>query len=117
MTTHCLIRIADNGVCLVNIYQQYDGYPRGVGRVLANYLSKVEFADDLSYFAPAFIQHIKEGPGYVCLYPPSHEDEEFIYEVSGGWDRPVTVACMKNGKTIFRPGSAAEFLAFCEAAT
>ena len=86
-------------VIYVVIYQQYDGYPEGVGATLAEFLSKVNLVngftrkdeeekerivcngfDDL---VARFIAQHKSGVGGFYIYPAVPDMiEEFVYHVT-----------------------------------
>jgi hypothetical protein len=101
MGTRSLIKIIDDDFGqnrhIATIYQQYDGYPDGVGVALASFIVNSEFVNGIpggqepkgerfvngaGCFAAAFIAHIKHEPGGVYLYPADAEDEEYNYTVT-----------------------------------
>ena len=78
----------------INMYRQYDGYPRGHGLELAEFLSdftivnglgadsyKGKIANGSSCLAAQLVQHFKDGPGNVYLEALDDGDhwEEYIY--------------------------------------
>jgi hypothetical protein len=81
-------------LAIVNIYQQYDGYPEYMAVEYAKWLKDLsigngisgnpklnEFANGPGCFAAQFIKHFKDEPGGLYLYP-INEDEgwaDYIY--------------------------------------
>ena len=107
---------------LVRIYQQYDGYPSGVGLKLANWLNDKKLVNGFSYDETAengycngvgcmsaqFIHDFKVGIG--GLYITDHDDfEEYNYKVIVTNDSTITLGAYEDGICIFK-GSVAEFI-------
>ena len=77
------------------IYRQYDGYPEGHGKDLAEFLQGFKVvnglginnpektANGMGCLAAQIVAHFKERPGDIYLYPPETEDvgEEYIYYI------------------------------------
>ena len=74
------------------IYHHWDGYPRGLGVTLANYLNGYEIlngiplnyqgpiANGMGCLAAQLVSYIKDGPGNVYLQPPEERDfEDYEY--------------------------------------
>jgi hypothetical protein len=116
---------------ICSIYQQYDGYPSGVGLVLAEFLNSrtlvngfgtgmdnKEFANGIGCLSAQYVAHIKKSIGSV--YMTSADDSQaYNYEVIGliadGRGAATLKVIVKDygGKLIF-DGDVEEFLEFCE---
>ena len=106
---------------LVRIYQQYDGYPSGVGLQLANWLKDKklingfgdETAEDgycngVGCMSAQFIHDFKDGIG--GLYITDHDDfEEYNYKVIVTNDSTITLKVYEGYSCIFE-GSVDEFI-------
>ena len=107
---------------LVRIYQQYDGYPSGVGLKLANWLKDKKIVNGFGYGETAengycngvgcmsaqFIHDFKDGIGN--LYITDHDDsEDYDYKVIVTNDSTITLEVYEDGVHIFE-GSAIEFI-------
>ena len=115
----------DKVVCskeLVRIYQQYDGYPSGVGLKLANWLKDKKIVNGFGYDETAengycngvgcmsaqFIHDFKDGIGN--LYITDHDDnEDYDYKVIVTNDSTIALEVYEDGVHIFE-GSAIEFI-------
>ena len=80
---------------VVNMYRQYDGYPKGMGLDLAEFLVDFTVVNGLSNprstkvangtgcLAAQLVSHFKEGPGQIYLESlkgePSDHWEDYIY--------------------------------------
>lgn len=84
----------DEPKTLVTIYRQYDGYPTGMGKDLASFLSPFEIvngfgvetagiANGMGCLAAQLIKHLKDGVGNVYIYPADSTGvgEEYVYTV------------------------------------
>jgi hypothetical protein len=98
MGTRSITRIFDHGeyskdkdTPLLTLYRQFDGYPDGMGKDLADFICTREVVNGLTdsrmvfngagCFAAALIAHLKKGPGGIYVYPPNTESEAFEYQV------------------------------------
>lgn len=115
----------DKVVCskeLVRIYQQYDGYPSGVGLKLANWLKDKKIVNGFGYDETAengycngvgcmsaqFIHDFKDGIGN--LYITDHDDnEDYDYKVIVTNDSAIALEVYEDGACIFK-GNADEFI-------
>lgn len=103
MGTRSLTHVHDNnGEPLLTIYQQYDGYPSGVGKTIKEILqgSKVvngfgRDANDKTHngmgcLAATLVAKRKEGIGNVYIYPAGSHDcgEDFTYTIKALPERP-----------------------------
>jgi hypothetical protein len=108
---------------IINMYAQYDGYPEGHGRELAEFLTPLtlvnglgrdtaNLANGMGCLAAQLVARFKVGCGGHYLYPTTVKDcgQDFEYHIYA--NRVV----VKNyeGKELFR-GSWAEFANFCSA--
>lgn len=94
MGTRSLTHIKERGQTLVTIYQQYDGYPTGVGADLKRIAGQTEIvngytpamaagthANGMGCLAAQVVAALKTGLGGGYIYPPDSADcgEEFTY--------------------------------------
>lgn len=116
---------------ICSVYQQYDGYPSGVGLVLAEFLNSrtlvngfgvdmdsKTFANGMGCLSAQYVAQIKKGIGGV--YMTSADDSQaYNYEVIGliadGRGAATLKVTVKDygGELIF-DGDVEEFLEFCE---
>ena len=98
MGTRCLTVINDDDlmeeICV--IYRQHDGYPRGHGLELYNFLDKFyivngiglnderKIANGMSCLAAQLIAHFKEGAGSIYIHQAGTRDigEAYIYVIT-----------------------------------
>lgn len=126
MGTRSTIAIYENTKHLVTIYQQYDGYPSGVGLQLAKFVNSGKLVNGLGgdkglvfngmgCLAAALIKEFKDGPGGTYIVPEGQEEEEYNYTVRGSTfgERPLTISC-KGYESDKVPLSPAAFLKWCE---
>lgn len=89
----------EGGEELCCIYQQFDGYPEGVGQTLRELLKDMrivnghqtgdkfgEAANGMECLAAQIVAALKAGIGNVYLYPPGSRDcgEEYRYTIKPG---------------------------------
>lgn len=100
MGTRSLTVIQDSGEPICVLYRQFDGYPEGHGKELAEFLSgfrivngynpyyTAKIANGMNCLAAQIIAHFKKGVGDFYLYPPKTNDvgEEYVYTVDVGQD-------------------------------
>lgn len=99
---------------LAVIYQQYDGYPEGWGRILLDFIKEKKMVNGIGLdknvfngiecFVAQLIAEFKQGPGGLYLYPdfkPRSRDmkkwysycwAEYVYEV----DHELNVVCYET---------------------
>lgn len=96
MGTRSLIRIKEGNKTLVTIYNQYDGYPTGMGDRLANLVGNTKIvngygggmqlphhANGLACLAAYIISELKEGIGNCYIIPTSPANkEEYNYTLT-----------------------------------
>ena len=85
----------NNKKYIITMYRQYDGYPEGHGKELANFLKKItiingisgqkmgDAANGIECLAAQMVAHFKNDIGGIYLYPPKTRDvgEEYIYTI------------------------------------
>lgn len=135
MGTRSLTFVYDEeGRKIVNMYRQYDGYPSGHGKELAEFLEpitmvngigtiKAAIANGPGCLAAQMVAHFKDGPGYIYINPTTAVDCEQDYEyhiATHGEGAGLTITCQRTEglrplrrKKIF-DGSLEEFKAFCD---
>ena len=135
MGTRSLTFVYDEeGRKLVNMYRQYDGYPSGHGKDLAEFLEPItmvngigmsearKIANSPGCLAAQLVSHFKDGPGGIYLEPPSAKNcgQDYEYHVHFA-DGALKVVCKEitdydpiRRKTVFT-GTVPEFVAFCGA--
>jgi len=112
---------------LVNIYQQYDGYPEYMAVEYAEWLKDLKigngisrdpelnkFANGVGCFAAQFIKHFKDRPGGLYLSPIDNELGwvDYIYTLypKEGHDTYMSIYSLYKEKVIFvgKPDAALE---------
>ena len=81
------------------VYRQYDGYPDGHGKELADFLNSGEMVNGigstdkrvfngLGCLAAQFIKEFKDGAGNIYIHEPDSKDcwEQYVYEVIYNFD-------------------------------
>ena len=130
MGTRSLTFVYDeDGKKLINMYRQYDGYPSGHGKDLAEFLEPITMVNGISMtkaviangpgcLAAQLVAHFKDGPGGIYLEPTTAVDcgQDYEYHIAAD----LTITCQRiEGLRPFRrkkifDGSIEEFKAFCE---
>ena len=133
MGTRSLTRVYDGfdpkAKPIVCLYRQYDGYPEGAGKDLAEFLrpftivnglgrDTAKVANGMHCLAAQLVAHFKTEPGGFYLYEPDTTDcgEEFEYRIRGEAGKPIQIEAVEvvgNEKyeLVFK-GTPDEFLAF-----
>jgi len=96
MGTRSLTKFIEEGKEICVLYRQFDGYPEGHGKELAEFLQNMPIvngynsdtqraANGMGCLAAQVVSNFKKCVGGFYLYPPKTHDigEEFIYIVSG----------------------------------
>jgi hypothetical protein len=96
MGTRCLTKFIEEGKEICVLYRQFDGYPEGHGKELAEFLKNmpivngygddtIKQANGMGCLAAQVVAHFKTKVGGFYLYPAKTSDigEEFVYSVSG----------------------------------
>ena len=113
MTTRSLTFVKDDTNCvLLNMYQQYDGYPSGLGTELYEFLKDITMVDGFypnagnkiangaGCLAAQIVAHFKDGPGGVYLRHPSSKDcdQEYEYHITADLSG-ITIKVVEAGWT------------------
>jgi hypothetical protein len=123
MGTRSLTFVYDGDKPIINMYRQYDGYPEGHGRELAEFLMFGEmvngFSDEnarewngMGCLAAQMIAHFKKSVGGFYIYPVDSTDcwQEYEYHV---YEDKVVI--QNPGEIIFS-GTYEQFSTFCSTA-
>lgn len=123
MGTRSLTFVYDDNEAIINLYRQYDGYPVGHGRELADFLSpftivngigrKTEnIANGMGCLAAQLVAHFKTEVGQFYLHPVSAKDcgQDYEYHVH----KDKVIVKNYNGREIFS-GNWENFSKFCGA--
>ena len=136
MGTRSLTFVYDeDGRTIISMYRQYDGYPSGHGKDLAEFLEPItmvngigisearKIANGSGCLAAQLVAHFKDGPGGIYLEPTTAVDcgQDYEYHIATrGEGAGLTITCHRiedlrpfRRKKIF-DGSIEEFKAFCE---
>ena len=138
MGTRSLTFVYDkDGKKLINMYRQYDGYPSGHGKDLAEFLEPIVMTNGIGMteaviangpgcLAAQLVAHFKDGPGGIYLEPTTATScgQDYEYHIRPhGAGAEITIECFDAGggyegaplrrKKLF-DGGVAEFKAFCE---
>lgn len=135
MGTRSLTFVYDEeGRTLIRMYRQYDGYPSGHGKELAEFLEPItmvngigatdnKIANGPGCLAAQLVAHFKDGPGGIYLVPTTAVDcgQDYEYHIAThGEGAGLTITCHRiEGLRPFRrkeifDGSLEEFEAFCD---
>lgn len=130
MGTRSTTTIVDNAFGfnekLCTMYRQYDGYPSGHGKELAEFLAPFvvvngmginetrTIANGAGCLAAQIIEHFKKehGPGGIYMVAPALIGEEYSYRVTVQQDYRINVKVHQGSKKIF-DGTVAQFVDFC----
>jgi hypothetical protein len=126
MGTRSTIHFQENGETVCSIYQQYDGYPEGVGLELAEFLNSItivngirpgqndKIANRVGCLAAQFIAEQKNGPGafYITDKDDRQEYNYFVNYITTGdfWMEYEDEPAIMCGDFA---GNRQEFLEFC----
>lgn len=135
MGTRSLTFVYDkDGKKLINMYRQYDGYPSGHGKDLAEFLEPITMVNGIGMteaviangpgcLAAQLVAHFKDGPGGIYLEQTTAVDcgQDYEYHIAThGEGTGLTITCQRiEGLRPFRrkkifDGGIEEFKAFCE---
>lgn len=135
MGTRSLTFVYDeDGRSIISMYRQYDGYPSGHGKDLAEFLEPITMVNGIGMteaviangpgcLAAQLVAHFKDGPGGIYLEPTTAVDcgQDYEYHIAThGEGVGLTITCHRiedlrpfRRKKIF-DGGIEEFKAFCE---
>ena len=97
MGTRSVIKFQEDGETVCAIYQQFDGYPEGVGATLFEFLDDITIVNGLSVDQPKrvangvgclaaqFIAQHKNGAGGFYMTHPD-DSQEYNYIVNYSWE-------------------------------
>ena len=125
MATRAMISIAkrEEGVSfseepnktIVDIYHHWDGYPEGLGVILASYLNNMRITngigskDDPNYIfaglgcmAASIVAHLKDGPGNVYIEERGKMGWiDYYYYIWGDYNKGIWISIFDGDKCIF----------------
>lgn len=112
MGTRSLTVFVDGESEISVLYRQYDGYPKGHGKALAEFLAGARMVNGISGNGRAFngmsdlavrvITHLKgdaEDAGQFYLHPGKTRDcgEEYVYYIAGKAGKPLSLKVYEAG--------------------
>ena len=124
------IHDGDNAKPFVCMYRQYDGYPSGHGKELAEFLKPIRMvnclgsdskhvANGAGCLAAQIVAHFKDGPGRIYLKSASDKDcwQDYEYNVYADENIGIRVKCFAVGsrKELLFEGDVDAFGEFCNA--
>lgn len=121
MSTHSTVKFFDNGEPILCLYQQNDGYYRGVGAQLADLLESYsivngiggddgKIANGYDELPLMYVLDNKDGNGNIYL-THAHTSEEYDYEVHAEKNEITKVLVSHDGRLEFS-GTKQEFISF-----
>ena len=120
--------VISDGVKILNLYRQFDGYPSGHGAELAAFLApltmvngygsdSVNQANGMGCLAAQLVANFKKGVGGFYIDNPNGDcDNDYTYTIRGNTQEPdkgLTITVDGYGKQVFS-GSIASFINFCK---
>ncbi len=112
MGTRSLTFTYHNSEKIMCLYRQYDGYPEGHGKELAEILVTTE-SNGMECLSASIVAKLKEGLGNIYLYPTSVKDAWQDYEYHVYEDAVDVIKTYPQRHSIFA-GSYSEFMEFCK---
>lgn len=122
MGTRSLTIVKDGSDSVVTMYRQMDGYPSGHGQELADFLKPIRIvngipcnesdrpiANGMGCLAAQIVAHFKEGVGSIYLMKGKNHGEDYIYEVTGGENKPIMMTVKTSENRLIWRGYAADF--------
>lgn len=132
MGTRSVIKFQEDGNTICAVYQQYDGYPTGVGKQLFDFLDGLAIVNGLSYdnpkrvanglgcLAAQFIAEHKDGAGgFYMTHPEDHQQYNYFVNckwIGEGWNAKLSepeISVISYDDTEFQ-GSLADFGLFID---
>ena len=125
MGTRCRTIIHDDGVPLISMYRQFDGYLSGHGLELATFLLDMKIVNGLGLerkrvangagcLAAQMIAQFKTAPGNIYIEPMPDEDTDhvdYVYKVMVDSGK-ITVEVTGDGNNF--KGTVSEFAKYCK---
>lgn len=122
MGTRSLTFVYDGDIPVLNLYRQYDGYPSGHGRELAEFLSGIEAvtngisgdsrrtANGMGCLAAQLVAHFKTEVGQFYIHPVTDTEcgQDYEYHVY----EPLVLVKDYNKEIIFK-GTWEDLYGFC----
>jgi hypothetical protein len=123
--------VINDGVKILNLYRQFDGYPSGHGAELAAFLAPLKMVNGygigteaapqfngMGCLAAQLVANFKKGVGGFYIDNPNGDcDNDYTYTISGNTQEPdkgLTISVVDyNGTKIFN-GSIKSFINFCK---
>lgn len=114
MGTRSLTHVKDDGPeskTLVTIYRQFDGYPTGMGKALADFLSgrkvvngiwandrEIPASNGMGCLAASLIKALKDGTGNIYIYPTDSKDcgEGYTYTIYLSEENELCMKCQSG---------------------
>lgn len=110
--------VINDGVKLLNLYRQFDGYPSGHGAELAAFLAPITMVNGLGpnsntvlahgmgCLAAQLVAHFKTAPGGFYIDNPNGDcDNDYTYTIRGNTQEPgkgLTITVVEyRGTTVF----------------
>jgi hypothetical protein len=118
MGTRARVNVIDGNKAILSIYRQFDGYPSGLGKEVADFAKKLTIVNGYSSdkaktqsngmgcFAASLVKYLKDGIGNVYIRDTSDEShgEEFSYDLKNV-EGKVWMTIYKGSMTFFgNPG-------------
>lgn len=102
---------SDDGEKIICLYRQFDGYPEGHGKELAEILTTTE-SNGMLCLSASVVAALKIGWGNIYLYPITTKDawQEYEYHV---YEEEVEVIKTYPERHSIFAGSYSEFMDFC----
>jgi len=82
---------------IVSIYNQYDGYPEGLGVTIADYLNGKRLVNGLGCLAASLVAELKHEAGYVYIDDPNcpHGWLDYEYVIWGDAGKDLWISIFK----------------------
>jgi hypothetical protein len=126
MGTLSLTYVYDNKEPLVCMYRQFDGYPSGHGKELAEFLSAIEIVNGLrsgsqskvangaGCLAAQMVGHFKTDAGGIYLQSVTNRDYDWIDYIYHVYVDSETLSVTVEIQNELKPTTVAKFKKYCE---
>ena len=128
MGTRSLTYVYDNNEPIVCMYRQFDGYPSGHGKELAEFLKPIEIVNGLrpggdenkiangaGCLAAQMVAHFKDEPGGIYLQSVTNQDYDWIDYIYRIYVDSNTLTYKVSVDSELEKCSIGKFIDFCEA--